>query len=281
MAQQINRQLAKRNGSIATVIAETGGLNAMIVDSTSLPEQVALDIITSAFDSAGQRCSACRVLFIQEDIADHLIKLLKGRMALLKVGDPLNPSVDIGPVISLESVQKINAHVEQMKTEASILMQSPLYEITDNEITDNESSNKNYYVPPTLIEIDSLDQLKEEVFGPVLHLIRYSAKSLEQIIEQINQTGFGLTLGIHTRIESRAKEIAKQVNVGNIYINRSMIGATVGVQPFGGQGLSGTGPKAGGPHYLLRFATEKTVTNNTTAVGGNTQLLSEHFLRKG
>jgi len=274
-AQQINRQLAERDNGIATVIAETGGQNAMIVDSTALPEQVVVDLIASAFDSAGQRCSACRVVFIQEDVADKIIQLLRGRMELLKVGNPLDPSVDIGPVITPQSVEEINSHIEKMRTQGTILAQTPL----DESISDIENVESNYFVTPTLIEIEHLNQLKGEVFGPVLHIIRFTADSLDAVINQINETGYGLTLGIHTRIESRANAIAKKINVGNVYINRNMIGATVGVQPFGGQGLSGTGPKAGGPRYLLRFATEKTITNNTTAIGGNTQLLSEHFSR--
>ena len=270
-AQDINRQLAQRPGSLAVMIAETGGQNAMIVDTTALPEQVAMDAIASAFDSAGQRCSALRVLFVQEEIASEVIELISGRMQVLKVGDPISLNIDIGPIINDTQQQKILLHIDQISRSGKLLAQSPLTK---------EVNDSGYFVPPTLVEISSLKELKEEVFGPVLHLIRFKGSHLNDVIRQINESRYGLSLGIQSRIDSRVKTLTKKLAVGNVYINRSMIGATVGSQPFGGQGLSGTGPKAGGPNYLMRFVIEKTITNNTTAIGGNTRLLSTQVIDK-
>lgn len=261
-ARLINRALAAKDGPIATLIAETGGQNAMIVDSTALPEQVVDDAITSAFLSAGQRCSALRVLFLQDDIADGMIEMLIGAMDELKLGDPLDLATDIGPVIDEAARDVLLAHVERMTHEAKILKVCAVPTGLDNGV----------FFPPHLIEIDSLDKLTREVFGPVLHVIRYKARDLYKVIDAVRRTGYGLTLGIHTRIEARAADIFARLGVGNTYVNRNMVGAVVGVQPFGGQGLSGTGPKAGGPHYLFRFATEKTFTVNTAAQGGNAAL---------
>ncbi|MDD7804135.1 MAG: bifunctional proline dehydrogenase/L-glutamate gamma-semialdehyde dehydrogenase PutA [Endozoicomonas sp. (ex Botrylloides leachii)] len=263
-AHLINFSLAKRKGAIVPLIAETGGQNAMIVDSTALPEQVVTDVIHSAFSSAGQRCSALRILFVQDDVADRVITLLKGAMKELRVGDPTRHETDLGPVIDLKAQTDLLNHIAKMKEEATMLAQTPL----------PASSVYGHYVAPTAFEINHLSQLDREHFGPVLHVIRYKASDLDDVITQINSTGYGLTLGIHTRNEVTAAYIEQNVKTGNTYINRDQIGAAVGVQPFGGMGLSGTGFKAGGPHYLLRFATERTRTINTTAVGGNATLLS-------
>lgn len=262
-AKRINIALAQRDGAIVPLIAETGGQNAMIIDSTALPEQVVKDAVHSAFASAGQRCSALRVMYVQDDIADRVVALLEGAMAELRVGHPSIYASDLGPVIDSAAQQKLLDHIDHISQQGKLLYQTPL-----------PSKQAGYFVPPSLIEIDSIDRLSQENFGPILHLVRYKAKELDKVIAAINNTGFGLTLGIHSRNEGLAQTIAKQVRVGNVYINRNQIGAMVGVQPFGGQGLSGTGPKAGGPHYLLRFVTERTVTNNLTAIGGNANLLS-------
>lgn len=263
-AKHINHELAERSGPIVPLIAETGGQNAMLVDSTALPEQVVKDAIHSAFASAGQRCSALRVMFVQEDIAERIIELIQGAMSELTVGDPAHYQTDVGPVIDSRARTALQRHLEEVTQFGTLLAQTPLSNYCDG----------GYFVPPTAVEIDSIDRLDEEHFGPILHVVRYRANALNQVIDAINNTGYGLTLGIHSRNERRAEWIASQIRVGNVYINRNQIGAVVGVQPFGGQGLSGTGPKAGGPHYLLRFATERTVTNNLTAIGGNTTLLT-------
>ena len=263
-AHRINRQLAQRDGPIAVFIAETGGQNAMLVDSSALPEQVVLDVVQSAFNSAGQRCSALRVLFLQNDIADRVIELLRGYMKELYIGDPALLHTDVGPVIDASAQKQLNDHLASMGDQGKILYQCPV----------PDEVRYGSFFAPVAIEIEKLSQLKQEVFGPVLHVIRYAASEIDDVLEQINATGYGLTLGIHSRIDSTARHIAERVSVGNVYINRNMIGAVVGVQPFGGCGLSGTGPKAGGPNYLSRFATEKTLTINTAAVGGNTTLLS-------
>ena len=263
-AHVINLSLAQRKGAIVPLIAETGGQNAMIVDSTALPEQVVTDVVHSAFASAGQRCSALRVLFVQDDVVDRVITLLKGAMAELNVGDPTLHETDLGPVIDEKAQAGLLKHIDRMKAEATLLAQTSL----------PSSSASGHYIAPTAFEISSLSQLEREQFGPILHVIRYKASELDNVIKQINDTGYGLTLGIHTRNEVTAAYIEQNVRTGNTYINRNQIGAAVGVQPFGGMGLSGTGFKAGGPHYLLRFATERTRTINTTAVGGNATLLS-------
>ncbi len=262
VAQIINRALANRKGAIVPLIAETGGQNAMIADSSALPEQIVDDVIMSAFRSAGQRCSALRVLFVQEGIADKVIKMLDGACQELVLGDPSKLSTDIGPVIDQEALGILEAHVARMDKEARLLTQV------------KKTVAQGHFCAPRAYEIQSLSQLPKEIFGPVLHVIRYKADELADVIEQINATGYGLTFGIHTRIDHQMRSICSKVNAGNCYVNRSMIGAVVGVQPFGGQGLSGTGPKAGGPHYLMRFAIERTMSINTTASGGNTTLVS-------
>ena len=263
-ARMINRSLAERDGPIATLIAETGGQNAMFVDSSALPEQVVKDAVFSAFNSAGQRCSALRLLCVQEEIADRVIELLIGHMDELCIGDPAMLATDVGPAIDREARAMLVEHVVRMEDEANLLHRCRLDEVTD----------AGTFFAPTLIEIERIDQLQREVFGPVLHVLRFRSKKLRATIDAINATGYGLTMGLHSRIDSRARELARLSGAGNIYVNRNMIGAVVGVQPFGGRGLSGTGPKAGGPHYLLRFGTEYTVSNNIAAVGGNASLLS-------
>ncbi|MCT7946286.1 bifunctional proline dehydrogenase/L-glutamate gamma-semialdehyde dehydrogenase PutA [Shewanella septentrionalis] len=263
-AKLINRTLANRDGAIIPLIAETGGQNAMVVDSTSQPEQVVNDVVSSSFTSAGQRCSALRVLFLQEDIADRVIEVLQGAMDELVIGNPSSVKTDVGPVIDATAKANLDAHIDHIKQVGKLIKQMPLPTGTEN----------GHFVSPTAVEIDSIKVLEKEHFGPILHIIRYKASELAHVINEINSTGFGLTLGIHSRNEGHALEVADKVNVGNVYINRNQIGAVVGVQPFGGQGLSGTGPKAGGPHYLTRFVTEKTRTNNITAIGGNATLLS-------
>ncbi|MGH8140099.1 MAG: bifunctional proline dehydrogenase/L-glutamate gamma-semialdehyde dehydrogenase PutA [Steroidobacteraceae bacterium] len=263
-AATINRALAHRDGPIVPLIAETGGVNAMIVDATALPEQVVDDVITSAFTSAGQRCSALRVLYLQEQIADRVLDMLTGAMKCLVIGDPANLATDVGPVISEAALGRLRAHAARMRQEAALLYASPL----------GEQHARGYFFPPQLFELRALDQLRTEEFGPILHVVRYRSEQLPQVIDAIRRTGFGLTLGVHSRLESVADHVFRRLPVGNTYVNRNMIGAVVGVQPFGGQGLSGTGPKAGGPHYLLRFANERTLTINTVAVGGNVELLS-------
>ncbi|MGH8029454.1 MAG: bifunctional proline dehydrogenase/L-glutamate gamma-semialdehyde dehydrogenase PutA, partial [Arenimonas sp.] len=249
-AWAINRALAARNAPIATLIAETGGQNALIADSSALPEQLVRDAITGAFDSAGQRCSAARVLFVQADIADKVIAMLSGAMDELVLGDPGLLSTDVGPVIDEGARELLIAHAARMDKEARLIKALPV----------PESCAHGSYFAPRAYEVDSLAKLHAEVFGPVLHVIRYAAYDLDKVLADIQATGFGLTLGIHSRIDSTIEHIARSVRVGNCYVNRNQIGAVVGVQPFGGEGLSGTGPKAGGPHYLLKFAAERTLT---------------------
>ncbi len=261
-AQTINRALAAKTGPINTLIAETGGQNVMIVDSSALPEQVTDDVMTSAFSSAGQRCSALRVLYLQDSIADKVINMLKGALAERKIGDPLDLATDIGPVINTTSRAGLQKHIERMQNEASL--------IAKGEIPDG--LDKGSFLAPYIFEIPALASLREEEFGPVLHVIRYAHGDIEKIMQDIGHTGFGLTCGVHSRIEGQWLDLFRKNNVGNTYVNRNMIGAVVGVQPFGGMGLSGTGPKAGGPHYMLRFANEKVLTINTAAIGGNTEL---------
>ncbi|MGH6887713.1 MAG: bifunctional proline dehydrogenase/L-glutamate gamma-semialdehyde dehydrogenase PutA [Rhizomicrobium sp.] len=263
-AWAINRTLAAREGPLAQVIAETGGMNAMIVDSTALPEQVTRDVIASAFDSAGQRCSALRVLFLQDDVAEKMLDLILGSMDELELGDPFLLETDVGPVIDESARKGLGEHAERMTREARLLRKLAL----------SEKHAHGVFFPPHAFEIGSIDVLKREVFGPILHVVRYAADRLGDVCDAINATGYGLTLGVHSRIEETAAFVRKRVRTGNTYVNRNQIGAVVGVQPFGGEGLSGTGPKAGGPHYLLRFALERTFTVNTTASGGNAALLS-------
>ncbi|MBV2209861.1 MAG: bifunctional proline dehydrogenase/L-glutamate gamma-semialdehyde dehydrogenase PutA [Thermomonas sp.] len=264
-ARLINRALASREaGPIATLIAETGGQNAMIADSSSLPEQVVKDALGSAFTSAGQRCSAARVLLVQDDIADKVITMLAGAMAELVVGDPGQPATDVGPVIDTDAKCILDDHSKNMDSSAKLIAKAALGAGTEHGT----------FFAPSAWELQSIAQLDREKFGPALHVIRWKADELDAVVDAINATGYGLTLGIHSRIDATIDRIVSRAKVGNIYVNRNQIGAVVGVQPFGGQGLSGTGPKAGGPHYLPRFATEKTVTINTTAAGGNASLLT-------
>ena len=264
-AWAINRSLAARNAPIAALIAETGGQNAMIADSSALPEQIVKDVIASAFQSAGQRCSAARVLFVQEDIADKVIGMLAGAMAELKVGDPGQLSTDVGPVIDEDAKKILVEHAARMDTEAKKIAEVAL---------DPAATAHGTFFAPRAYEIPALSTLKREVFGPVLHVLRWKGSELKQVVEQINATGYGLTLGVHSRIDDTVEYIRSHARVGNCYVNRNQIGAVVGAQPFGGESLSGTGPKAGGPHYLLRFAGERTLTINTTAAGGNASLLT-------
>jgi RHH-type proline utilization regulon transcriptional repressor/proline dehydrogenase/delta 1-pyrroline-5-carboxylate dehydrogenase len=264
-AATINRTLASRAGAIVPLIAETGGVNAMVVDATALPEQVVDDVITSAFTSAGQRCSALRVLYLQEEVADRVITMLIGAMRCLTIGAPGDPATDVGPVITEAARARLARHAERMNREAKLLYACE---------ADPSLTAAGHYFAPQLFELRSLDQLKTEEFGPILHVARYGSGELPQVLAAIRDTGFGLTLGVHSRLESVAEHVFRSLPAGNTYVNRNMIGAVVGVQPFGGQGLSGTGPKAGGPHYLPRFANERTLTVNTAAIGGNVDLLS-------
>ena len=236
VAQIINRTLAKRGGD-PVLVAETGGQNAMIVDSSALPEQVVTDVLSSAFDSAGQRCSALRVLYLQNDIADKVIAMIKGAMDELKVGNPAKLDVDVGPVIDAEAQAGLLAHIEKMKASARATHQIKL----------DDGCANGTFVAPTLFEIVDLKQLKREVFYPVLHVLRFEANELDKVVAEINATGYGLTHGIHSRIDETIDNIVAQIKVGNVYVNRNIVGAVVGVQPFGGEGKSGTGPKAGGP----------------------------------
>ncbi len=263
-AWAINKTLAAKEAAIVPLIAETGGQNAIVMDSSALAEQVVDDTLLSAFGSTGQRCSACRVLFVQEEVADKTIKMLQGAMAELKVGNPRFYATDIGPLIDEEALIKLQQHKNRLEGIGKFIAQAPL---------SDELRHQGYYFAPMAYEIKSLSDIPEEIFGPALHVIRFKAGQLPSVIKEINDSKFGLTFGIHTRIDSVAVKATNDVCAGNIYINRSIIGAVVGVQPFGGQGLSGTGPKAGGPHYLHRFATEKTVSVNTTAAGGNASLV--------
>lgn len=270
VAKIINRALAAKDGPIVPLIAETGGINAMLVDSTALPEQVADAVVQSAFRSAGQRCSALRLLCVHEGIADGVIEMIEGAAQELVVGNPAELATDVGPVIDREAFDNIQRHLTRLGSSSKVLVArkengGDAHDLMANSIT------------PAAFEVNSLAEVKDEIFGPVLQIVRWGSgelKSPEAVIEQINALGYGLTLGLQTRIDSRAQALAAGAHVGNIYVNRNMIGAVVGVQPFGGEGLSGTGPKAGGPHYLYRFCAEQTVTVNTTAAGGNAALLA-------
>jgi len=263
-ARSINQTLALKPGAIIPLIAETGGINAMIACSSAVPEQLIDDVIMSAFMSAGQRCSALRVLYIQDDIADSTTKMIIGAMNELKIGDPSVIDTDIGPVIDQRAKDVIEAHCIKLQKQGRLLHRLDL----------NDATKTGTFVAPHLFEIEKLEDLNNEIFGPVLHIIRYQANDLKAVSDQINNAGYGLTLGIHSRIKTTQTYFADHIRAGNVYINRNMIGAVVGVQPFGGQGLSGTGPKAGGPHYLNQFVTEQTITTNTAATGGNTELMS-------
>jgi RHH-type transcriptional regulator, proline utilization regulon repressor / proline dehydrogenase / delta 1-pyrroline-5-carboxylate dehydrogenase len=261
VARLINRTLAAKDSAIVPLIAETGGLNAMVVDSTALPEQVVDAVVQSAFRSAGQRCSALRLLCVHESIADGVIQMLRGAMAELHVGDPAVLHTDVGPLIDDEAFGSISAHVQRLRSSATLLGETQL------------SSDFPRLLAPVAFEVKHIADLQHEIFGPVLHVVRWGGPVMD-VVQQINALGYGLTLGIQTRIDSRAQRIAGAARVGNVYVNRNMIGAVVGVQPFGGEGFSGTGPKAGGPHYLYRFCGEQTLTVNTAAAGGNAELLA-------
>ena len=263
-ARAINRTLAMRDGPIATLIAETGGQNAMIVDSSALPEQVVRDVVASAFQSAGQRCSALRVLYLQDDVAEPMLEMIKGGLAALTIGDPRNLESDVGPVIDEAAKARLEAHIAACEAEGWPVTRLPL----------PAEAAAGCFVAPAIIEIPSIAVLADEHFGPILHVVRFRAGGLEQVIADINATGFGLTLGLHSRIAATRELVRSKARVGNFYVNRNQIGAVVESQPFGGEGLSGTGPKAGGPHYLVRFATERVMTIDTTAAGGNASLLA-------
>ncbi|WP_106477280.1 bifunctional proline dehydrogenase/L-glutamate gamma-semialdehyde dehydrogenase PutA [Phytohalomonas tamaricis] len=265
-AQIINRSLANRdNAPLPTLIAETGGLNAMIVDSTALPEQVVADVVESSYQSAGQRCSALRVLYVQEDVAERVLETLKGAMAELRIGDPTDLATDVGPVIDEEARKNLQAHIDKLTQAGSLIYQTPV---------DEKTMRQGTFVAPTAFKVDGIEALETEQFGPILHVATFKSSEIDRLIDTINIKGYGLTFGIHSRNESFSRHVAERIRVGNVYVNRNIIGAVVGVQPFGGQGFSGTGPKAGGPHYLLRFITEKTRTINTAALGGNASLLA-------
>jgi RHH-type proline utilization regulon transcriptional repressor/proline dehydrogenase/delta 1-pyrroline-5-carboxylate dehydrogenase len=259
-AKRIARTLvADDERPLIPFIAETGGINAMIVDSTALPEQVVQDVVTSAFRSAGQRCSALRLLVLQEDIAARTLEMLEGAMDALIVGDPADPATDVGPVIDQGAYERLMAYRASQQ---------------DSWIKTVEAPAEGLYVPPTLISIPSIEELKKEWFGPLLHVTTWRAGELAETVRRINASGFGLTMGLHSRIARAAETVEGAATVGNLYVNRSMIGAIVGSQPFGGEGLSGTGPKAGGPHYLPRFCAERVTSTDTTSSGGNATLLS-------
>jgi RHH-type transcriptional regulator, proline utilization regulon repressor / proline dehydrogenase / delta 1-pyrroline-5-carboxylate dehydrogenase len=263
-ASIIAQALAAKPGPIAALIAETGGMNAMIMDSSALAEQAVRDVVASAFDSAGQRCSAARILFVQEDVAPRVIEMLKGAMDELKIGDPMDYATDVGPVIDNEAKQKLDVHKAAMKHEGKLL----------SDLRLPEACGAGTFVSPAAYELSSLTTLKEEVFGPILHVIRYEGSRLASVVDHLNSTGYGLTLGLHTRIDRTVETVRQLARVGNLYVNRNQIGAVVGAQPFGGEGMSGTGPKAGGPHYLHRFAVERVISIDTTASGGNAALMS-------
>ena len=265
-AARIQSALAgKSNRPIVPFIAETGGQNVMIADSSALIEQTTDDAIRSAFLSAGQRCSALRVLCVQDEVADTLLDSIRGAASELAIGDPHEPSTDIGPIIDQPALERIEAHIERMRSlDCDVWTGGRL-----------DESLAGPYIRPHIIELESLAQLEGECFGPVMHVLRFDAADLAGLVDSINRLEFGLTLGVQSRIDARVNEVIARARVGNIYVNRDMVGAVVGVQPFGGMGLSGTGPKAGGPHYLHRFAVEKTITINTTAKGGNVELLRE------
>ena len=268
VAKIIHRALAAKNGPIVPLIAETGGINAMLVDSTALPEQVSDAVMQSAFRSAGQRCSALRLLCVQAEIADHVIEMIQGAAKELVTGDPSDLATDVGPVIDREAFDGIQQHLQRLHREAK-----PLLKPGDTSFPAQSGNPVANLIAPQAFEVQTIADMKQEIFGPVLHIVRWSGDP-QTVIEQINALDYGLTIGIQTRIDSRAQALARVAHVGNVYINRNQIGAVVGVQPFGGEGLSGTGPKAGGPHYLYRFCAEQTITVNTTAAGGNAALLA-------
>jgi RHH-type proline utilization regulon transcriptional repressor/proline dehydrogenase/delta 1-pyrroline-5-carboxylate dehydrogenase len=263
-ARAINRSLAERPGAIIPFIAETGGINAMIVDSTALFEQVTRDVLASAFQSAGQRCSSLRLLCVQADVADRQLDMIAGAMAELRVGDPALLSTDVGPIIDEEALATLSAHRRAMASRFRTVAEASRAGVPDGGL----------FLPPVAFEIDAVEDLTSEVFGPILHVVRWKAGTLEALVDRINGLGYGLTLSLHSRSETRIAEVASRARVGNVYINRNQIGAVVGVQPFGGEELSGTGPKAGGPHYLARFAVERALSVDVTALGGDPSLMS-------
>jgi RHH-type proline utilization regulon transcriptional repressor/proline dehydrogenase/delta 1-pyrroline-5-carboxylate dehydrogenase len=263
VGRMINRTLAGKDGPIVPLIAETGGINAMVVDATALPEQVTDDVVTSAFRSAGQRCSALRLLCVQEDVADRMIEMIAGSARELALGDPRHAATHVGPVIDQDAKERLGRWIADHAARVRFRWD-----------TGRPLPSPGLFVPPSIIELDRVRDLREEVFGPVLHVVRWRASELDELLNEIAGNGTGLTLGIHSRIDSTVEKIAVRLANGNVYVNRSMIGAVVGTQPFGGTALSGTGPKAGGPNYLRRFVTEQTVTINTAAAGGNATLLS-------
>jgi RHH-type proline utilization regulon transcriptional repressor/proline dehydrogenase/delta 1-pyrroline-5-carboxylate dehydrogenase len=277
VAKIINRALAAKDGPIVPLIAETGGINAMLVDSSALPEQVVDAVMQSAFKSAGQRCSALRLLCVHEEIAERVIEMIQGAAQELVAGDPADLATDVGPVIDREAFDNIAAHIARLNQTAQALLphaaDPSLRAKRGNPLAPEPLLPLAHLIPPHAFEINSIADMQQEIFGPVLHVVRWRGDPMA-VIEQINALGYGLTLGIQTRIDSRARALAQAAHIGNIYINRNQIGAVVGVQPFGGEGLSGTGPKAGGPHYLYRFCAEQTITVNTTAAGGNAALLA-------
>jgi RHH-type proline utilization regulon transcriptional repressor/proline dehydrogenase/delta 1-pyrroline-5-carboxylate dehydrogenase len=266
VARAINRALAANEGPIVPLIAETGGVNAMIVDSTALPEQVTDDVIASAFRSAGQRCSALRLLCLQDSVADRMLAMIEGAASELKVGDPRDIATHVGPVIDEDAKARLDDWVARMQAAGRARYRWD---------RDRALPARGTYVAPTIIELARAEDLAEEVFGPVLHVVRWRAEALANLLDAIAANRYGLTLGIHSRIDATADRVVARLHHGNVYVNRNMIGAVVGTQPFGGSGLSGTGPKAGGPNYLRRFATEQTVSVNTAAAGGNASLLAE------
>jgi RHH-type proline utilization regulon transcriptional repressor/proline dehydrogenase/delta 1-pyrroline-5-carboxylate dehydrogenase len=265
VARAINRALAAKEAAIVPLIAETGGINPMIVDATALPEQVTDDVMTSAFRSAGQRCSALRLLCLQEDVAEPIVEMIAGAARELKLGDPREPSTHIGPVIDAEAKDKLDRWIADYEQKGRVRFRWDNFQSLPARGT---------YVPPAIIMLERAADLREEVFGPILHVVHWRAGELDALLEDIAANGYGLTLGIHSRIDATVEQVVARLAHGNVYVNRSMIGAVVGTQPFGGVGLSGTGPKAGGPNYLRRFASEQVVTVNTAAAGGNASLLA-------
>ena len=260
-ALSIARSLAQRGGPLVPFVAETGGINAMIVDSSALPEQVVTDVLTGAFGAAGQRCSALRLLCVQQDTADRVLRMLQGAAETLAIGDPLDPATDVGPVIDSTAREALQ--------HAAAGFGTPLFALPLPPGTEHGT----FFAPHAFL-LDNAGDLRAEIFGPVLCVVRYAADRLDAVLQAIASTGYGLTLGIHSRIESTQRRIVERLRIGNAYINRNQVGAVVGVQPFGGRGLSGTGPKAGGPITLYRFAEERVVSINTTAAGGNAALLA-------
>ena len=266
VAKTIQRALAAQDGPIIPLIAETGGINAMLVDSTALPEQVVDAVLQSAFRSAGQRCSALRLLCLHQAIADPVLTMLQGAVSLLVLGDPADPATDVGPVIDRAALGTLQQQIRQLQLHAR-----PVF--GTQSVGRQADADSACLLPPQAYEIDAVERADTEIFGPVLQVLRWSGDPAA-LLAKINALGYGLTLGIQTRIDSRAQQLAAAARVGNVYVNRNMVGAVVGVQPFGGEGLSGTGPKAGGPHYLYRFCAEQTLTVNTAAAGGNAALLA-------